>query len=785
MSKYLSMCSAFINDLARIPLGVGNLSTLYEGLQVGFVASFLRRNWFAGVLAGIAGNLYYNLQKDRTAPKSEKDENLKIRGAVSFWRNVSDNWETLYHLEEQKNLELKQEIGYKTAAEEGLQQRVYDLEKCLAEEKLRHLEDVLDMDKQIKMAEEKLLEKNEENTDLKNLNEGKSLLISRKTREIDELKLDLETLNKKLKNDLETFACEKEDLLRRLLGQEALLKELSEREWHKTEENEKPDEKINEKSIGELVEESRHTVTLTNLDKDRLMEENERLLEEIEKKEEENTGLRKQIETLEIENQEFECIIHEWHNHAISLEQSIEKLQNGSQNLQKGSEELKSIEKETENTQLRKQIETLENEKQALEFIIDEWHRHAAALGQRIEELQNGGQNLENQNQNLLFYNYEWHRHAAALGQRIEELQNAIEDLQEQNEELELSNMENEGLIQLLNAHLSVQHQAIIAAYTSMAEMQANNLQKENGELKSSIEKETENTRLRNQIEILENKNQELLFYNYEWHKHAAVLGQRIEELQNAIEDLQEGNGELKLIEKETEHTRLRKQIETLEIENQEFECIIHEWHNHAIALEQRIEKLQNGSQNVKKGSEELKSIEKEAENTQLRKQIETLENEKQALEFIIDEWHRHAAALGQRIEELQNGSQNLENQNQNLLFYNYEWHRHAAALGQRIEELQNAIEDLREQNEELELSNMENEGIIQLLNAHNTVQHQAIIAAYTSMAEMQAKMTKQGIEEVDEVLDSDGEESDDTENTSGHGGSSQGSAVSEDKLRE
>ncbi|XP_064077708.1 myosin heavy chain, clone 203-like [Macrobrachium nipponense] len=748
MFQYLSMCSAFINDLARIPLGVGNLSTLYEDLQVGFVASFLRRNWFAGVLAGIAGHLYYNLQKDRTAPRCEKDEDLKIRGAVSFWRNVSDNWETLYHLEEQKNLELKQEIGYRTAAEEGLQQKVYDLEKCLAEEKLRHLEDVLDMDKQIKMAEEKLLKKNEENKDLKNLNEEKTLLISRKTREIDELK-DLETRNKKLKNDLETFAREKEDLQRLLLGQEALLKELSEREWYKTEEKEKPEGKINEKSIGELVEESRHTVTLTDLDKDRLMEENERLLEEIEEKEAENTLLRKQIETLEIENQEFECIIHEWHRHAISLEQRIEKLQNGSQNLKKGSEELKSIKKETENT-LRKQIETLENEKQALEFIIDEWYRHAAALGQRIEELQNGSQNLENQNQELLFYNSEWHRHAAALGQRIEELQNAIEDLQEENEELELSNKENEGLIQLLKAHLSVQHQAVIAAYTSMAEMQANNLQKGNGELKSSIEKETENTRLRNQIEILENKNQELLFYNYEWHRHAAALGQRIEELQNAIEDLQEGNGELKLIEKETEHTRLRKQIETLEIENQEFECIIHEWHRHAISLEQRIEKLQNGSQNLEKGSEELKSIKKEAENTRLRKQIETLENEKQALEFIIVEWHRHAAALGQRIGDLQN-----------------------------------AIEDLQEENEVLELSNDLNKGLRQLLMAHNKVQHQQIMAAYTRLAEMQAKMTKQTIEEVDEELDSDGEESDDTENTAGHGGSSQGSVVSEDKLRE
>ncbi|XP_064097535.1 trichohyalin-like [Macrobrachium nipponense] len=569
MSNYFSMCSAFVNDLlARIPLvGIGITSNLYEYLQPDIVASFLRRNWFAAALTGIGGILYSHLQKERVARRRAEDDNLKSRVALDLWQNVSDIWETLFHHEEQKNVELRKDIGRRKEAEEALRQRVCDLEKSLADEKMRHLEELLDMEeaaeKQIQLAEEKFVKKDEEasykisllkretelyldenkkldqrehdlikeiatkaeieaslqrrieslegeladHRDLKKLNEEQTLLILRQAKENEELK-QLESGYKELKNELATFAREK-DLLRRLQEQETLEGEI--------------DEKSRIVEMEEELRELRHSLTLTNSDRDRLREEEERLREIIEQKETEYIELEREVKALENVNQELVKDIYLWDRNTVAFEQRIEDLQGVIDDLMRRNVELSKLNMEMEGKnalqekKLQQEPEALLKEpseraghateqKEKLEGEIDEKSRigemeeelrelrHSLTLTnsdkdrlreekERLQEiieqketeyieLEREVKALENVNQELVKDIYQWDRNTVAFEQTIEELRGTIDDLRRRNVELNKLNMEMEGKNTLQEKKLQQQHQMIIDAYTSMAENQ-------------------------------------------------------------------------------------------------------------------------------------------------------------------------------------------------------------------------------------------------------------------------------------------------------------------------
>ncbi|XP_066953137.1 trichohyalin-like [Macrobrachium rosenbergii] len=148
MNSFIIKCDQFVNCvLARVPhVGSVDLSIISGVIHPGFSASFLHRNWFAGLLGAIGGNFFYNFHQEKAARKRADDENLKILGEMDDLRETCNIWKKTAEDERQKNTELQEEIGDRKKAEDALRQRAYNLEKDLAKDKVRHLDDLLDMD---------------------------------------------------------------------------------------------------------------------------------------------------------------------------------------------------------------------------------------------------------------------------------------------------------------------------------------------------------------------------------------------------------------------------------------------------------------------------------------------------------------------------------------------------------------------------------------------------------------------------------------------------------------
>ncbi|XP_064095680.1 uncharacterized protein LOC135207785 [Macrobrachium nipponense] len=683
MSKYLSNCCAFINDfLARIPLvGIGITSNLYEDLQP--VASFLRRNWFAGALAGIGGLLYSHLQKERVARRRAEDDNLKSRVALDFWQNVSDNWETLFRLEEHKNMELRKDIGLRKEAEEALRKRVCDLEKCLADEKIRHLEELLDMEeaaaKQVKLPEEASNKIASENQDLKKLNEEQTLLISRQMKEIEDLK-QLESGYKELKNELATFAREKEDLLRRLQEQEALLKEPPERAGHTTGEKEKLEGEVNEKSrIGEMEEELRelrHSLTLTNSDRDRLREEKERLREIIDQKETEYIELEREVKALGNVNQELIKDIYQWDRDTVAFEQTIEDLQGAIDDLMRRNVELSKLNMEMEGKNTL-QEKKLQQEQEALLKEPPERAGHTTGEKEKLEGEVNGEE---------------------PIGEMEEELRELRHSLTLTNSDRDRLREEKERLREIID------------------------------------QKETEYIELEREVKALGNVNQELIKDIYQWDRDTVAFEQTIEDLQGAIDDLMRRNVELSKLNMEMEgkNTLQEKKLQ------QEQEALLKEPSEsagHATEQKEKLEGEINEKMRIGEMQEELRKLRHSL--TLTNSDRDRLRDEKERLQEIIEQKETEYIELEREVKA-------LENVNQELIKDIYQWDRNTVAYEQTIEDLQGAIDDLMRRNVELNKLNMEMEGKNTLQEKKLQQQHQMIIDAYTSMAANQGEVIKQ-----------------------------------------
>ncbi|XP_066989624.1 trichohyalin-like [Macrobrachium rosenbergii] len=665
-------CVRFVNSvLARIPqVGPVDFSIITSVLQPRSVASVLKWNWFAGLLVALGGSFYYKFRQEEKARRHAEKDNLTLLRHMDNLRDICDDWKKTAEEARQKNRDLLDDIDNKAKVEAALQQRVTKLEKALNDEKLRHVEEVMDLEEEannrIQMTEEK-------NKALKKIIEKNQALISRQRRELDDLNglltsKDLE--RERLRNDLAAVGREKEDLLTILQEREEFIRELSERLFQMTEERDQLEREIED--LIEFQEEMFEPFSLIHMANAVLREMNERAFKESFLRE---AALRKVIAHLEEElstkektynqaleerDEEFQRKLEKAHTYVEELESANEKLKHANEEneasivkRQNEIDELNGLvtkqglelnKGRLDMQEMKKRENGLENERSSLQKRLTEQEAEAKILkeeswkgNERVNELEARNEELENQ--------------LAAFGHEKEDLLRSLQgqeeikkELSEEKERLRGEMKKEQSLKEALREELEKAKQVNRDLAEEMDDAEAS-FQKRTGELEDELrQKEKENAQHRRHIESLENEKKSV----------AEESEQRENELRDA-------------------HDLLRGKLEEASVRNQDLLQEIAQKDNNEVALLQRIEDTE----------EEKRKLESE-------RKIFTLAYED----------------LERRIQDLERRNKDLEKRNEDLGKRNED-------LEKRNEDLEKRNEDLEKRNEDLDRTNAKEDAII------------------------------------------------------------------------
>ncbi|XP_066947024.1 golgin subfamily A member 6-like protein 25 [Macrobrachium rosenbergii] len=718
MNSYSVKCVQFVTSaLARVPhVGSVDFSIITGFLQQGSAASVLHRNWFAGLLGAIGGNYFYNFHQEKAARKRTQDENLRILSDMDDLRATCDIWKKNLEEERQKNRQLLEDIGNTKHAEEALKQRVYKLEKDLANDKVKHLEDLLDMEEaannRIQMVEEKLHDLVSENNAFKKILEKNKDVILRQQQELDDMnglltEKDLETGRESLRN---------EELIR---TQEKKLQ-----------------------ADGRYIQELEEMVQHLEIDRD---------------------GLRKRLNEREAENH---LNLQKANGNIAKLEREVQLCLNEKKDMTEKMDKQEKV-KDEEILKLKEDILLLERKN------LNENER-AKELESRNEELENQLAAFAREKEDLL-------RSLQGQKEIVKELSETVRQITEEKKQME-EQLEKEvklreeqlltvNLVSNLNAKLreqcekafeeSVRREQAEAALRKEFDTQAQNLKKalayiqqlesKNEELKNVNAKNEESiVKHQNEIDDLESLNRDLV---EEMDQTKAACQKRIGQLEdelrhtqalmNLAEDHQKQEKERlqeEIKQNEKENARLRRQIETLERQKELA----------AKENEQRHNDLQDVNDLLRQKLEEAS-----VRNQDLIEQIAQQDNRiEELLKEMAIEKTTHNRELMNVMENAEERMRKVEGKRKVLKFAYEELERRIEELQRRIEELMRMIEELERRNEDLERRNEDLERTNAKEYSVIRKQRQIMEDIYSHLDEVQAEMRGMAGEELEEDSD-------------------------------
>ncbi|XP_066989677.1 trichohyalin-like [Macrobrachium rosenbergii] len=601
-------CVRFVNSvLARIPqVGPVDFSIITSVLQPRSVASVLKWNWFAGLLVALGGSFYYKFRQEEKARRHAEKDNLTLLRHMDNLRDICDDWKKTAEEARQKNRDLLDDIDNKAKVEAALQQRVTKLEKALNDDKLRHVEEVMDLEEEannrIQMTEEK-------NKALKKINEKNQALISRQRRELDDLNdlltsKDLE--RERLRNDLAAVGREKEDLLTILQEREEFIRELSERLFQMTEERDQLEREIED--LIEFQEEMFEPFSLIHM-----------VIAHLE--EELSTKEKTYNQALEERDEEFQRKLEKAHTYVEELESANEKLKHANE-----ENEASIVKRQNEIDELNGLVT-----KQGLEL------NKGRLDMQEMKKRENG---LENERSSLQKRLTEQENQLAAFRHEKEDLLRSLQgqeeikkELSEEKERLRGEMKKEQSLKEALREELEKAKQVNRDLAQEMDDTEAS-FQKRTGELEDELcQKEKENAHHRGHIESLENEKKSV----------AEESEQRENELRDA-------------------HDLLRGKLEEASVRNQDLLQEIAQKDNNEVALLQRIEDTE---EEKRKLESERKIFTLAYED--LERRIQDLEKRNKDLEKRNEDLEKRNEDLEKRNEDLEKRNEDLEKRNEDL----------------------------------------------------------------------------------------------------------------------